>query len=97
MFYIFAYFSIDRPNVDFVIFLSRSHGPSWYKVDIQSLNFRAFRSLCVASYDIFVGCNLNALNFKCGIEPYASNQFSRQLGYCEDISFLPLFSFNHSY
>ncbi|GKV49813.1 hypothetical protein SLEP1_g56544 [Rubroshorea leprosula] len=31
------------------------------------------------------------------MELYAPNQFCRQLGYCQDIPFLPLFSFNHSY
>ncbi|GKU90945.1 hypothetical protein SLEP1_g4884 [Rubroshorea leprosula] len=40
---------------------------------------------------------LNTLNSKCGKELYAPNQLCRQLGYCQDIPFPPLFSFNHSY
>ncbi|GKV06876.1 hypothetical protein SLEP1_g18696 [Rubroshorea leprosula] len=31
------------------------------------------------------------------MELYALNQFYRQLGYCQDIPFPPLFSFNHNY
>ncbi|GKV19428.1 hypothetical protein SLEP1_g29689 [Rubroshorea leprosula] len=93
----FASLSIDRLDADFVVFLGRSHGPSWYGADVKSPDFRAFWSVCVTSRDLFVGCSLNTLNSRCGMELYAPNQFCRQLGYCQDIPFLPLFSFNHSY
>ncbi|GKV39525.1 hypothetical protein SLEP1_g47283 [Rubroshorea leprosula] len=93
----FASFSVDRPDADFAVFLGRSHGLSWYKADVQSLDFKAFWSVCVTSRDLFVGCSLNTLNSRCSMELYAPNQFCRQLGYCQDIPFPPLFSFNYSY
>ncbi|GKV15548.1 hypothetical protein SLEP1_g26330 [Rubroshorea leprosula] len=93
----FASLSIDRSDADFVVFLSRSHGPSWYKANVKSSDFKAFLFVCVTSRDLFVGCSLNTLNSRCGMELYAPNQFCRQLGYCQDIPFPPLFSFNHSY
>ncbi|GKV07164.1 hypothetical protein SLEP1_g18965 [Rubroshorea leprosula] len=45
----FASFPINRLDADFAMFLNRSHGPSWYKADIQSPDFRAFWSVCVTS------------------------------------------------
>ncbi|GKU93240.1 hypothetical protein SLEP1_g6848 [Rubroshorea leprosula] len=93
----FASLSVDKPDADFVVFLGRSHGPSWYRADVKSPDFRAFWSVCVTSRDLFVGCSLNTLNSRCGMELYALYQFCRQLGYCQDIPFSPLFSFNHSY
>ncbi|GKV12332.1 hypothetical protein SLEP1_g23489 [Rubroshorea leprosula] len=37
----FAFLSVERPDVDFVVFLGRSHGPSWYRADVRSPDFRA--------------------------------------------------------
>ncbi|GKV50534.1 hypothetical protein SLEP1_g57235 [Rubroshorea leprosula] len=67
------------------------------KADVSSPDFRAFWSVCVTYRDLFVGCSLNTLNSRCGMELYAPNQFCRQLGYCQDIPFPPLFTFNYSY
>ncbi|GKU96902.1 hypothetical protein SLEP1_g10082 [Rubroshorea leprosula] len=55
-----------------------------------------------ADFAVFLGRShgpscLNTLNSQCGMELYALNQFCRQLGYCQDIPFPSLFSFNHSY
>ncbi|GKV15287.1 hypothetical protein SLEP1_g26085 [Rubroshorea leprosula] len=92
----FASLSVERPDADFAVFLGRAHGPSWYRADVRSLDFKAFWSVCVTSWDLFVGCSLNTLNSRCGMF-YAPNQFCLQLGYCQDIPFPPLFSFNYSY
>ncbi|GKV23252.1 hypothetical protein SLEP1_g33003 [Rubroshorea leprosula] len=96
-FQFFASLFVDQPDADFAVFLGRSHSPSWYRADIRSPDFRAFWSVCVTSRDLPVGCSLNTLNSRCGMELYALNQFCRQLGYCQDIPFPPLFSFNYSY
>ncbi|GKV51960.1 hypothetical protein SLEP1_g58573 [Rubroshorea leprosula] len=68
--------------------------------------FKFFGSLSVdrsdADFAVFLNRShgpscLNTLNSRCGVELYAPNQFCRQLRYCQDIPFPPLFFFNHSY
>ncbi|GKU99856.1 hypothetical protein SLEP1_g12639 [Rubroshorea leprosula] len=83
----FASLSIDRPNVEFAVFLERKYGPEWYKANRSKEEFKACWKAYISPRDLFIGCSIGGPQSRCSSELYAPNQFCRT--FLNSIDFQP--------